>query len=86
MKKLTAAGRPWGSIRVIEADELKKAFDQILPLAEKLGMTGEDVRQMFQQLLDAGAPSTDEMVALVIKTLDELIELEDQIGLNKEKP
>lgn len=79
MTALTAARMPFGK----QDTELEAAIKAVLPLAIKLGMGEVEVREMFQGMKDAGAVSTQDMAELINKTLKELVELEDQIGLNK---
>jgi hypothetical protein len=79
MTALTAAGMPWGK----QDTELEAAIKAVLPLAIKLGMGEPEVREMFQGMKDAGMSSTQDMAGVINKTLKELVDLEDQIGLNK---
>lgn len=46
MRKLTAAGQPWAQVK----DEFDLAVDEVMPVAEKYGMTREDIEKMMKEL------------------------------------
>lgn len=73
MKKLTAAGLDWANI--LPSEELAQAIEQVLPTAQKLGMSRDDVRSMFADMAAQGMTNVEVAALSIRKAMEETVEI-----------